>query len=279
MEYKMIAMDMDGTLLTTDKVVSAKSKEVLKHAADMGIKLVVCTGRIFTSAWIYADLIGTEAPIIASNGAYVREKDRDEVIYMKTLPKEDIYKVVEIVKHYGFYPHLFSSDTIFTEKIIFTSKLYDKQNQSLPQDKKVKIVVTDDLEKTIEENHKIILKVVVVSEMDEIEELRKLRNEIANEIDASIMSSAENNIEVMSKGISKGNAVRILGDIYGISPEETICIGDNENDISMIEYAGVGVAMENATDDLKAAADYVTDTNDNDGVAKAIEKIVFEKRI
>jgi Cof subfamily protein (haloacid dehalogenase superfamily) len=141
----------------------------------------------------------------------------------------------------------------------------------------VKIIVTDDLEKIIEENYQIILKVVIVSDMDEIGELKKLRNEIINMMDVEVVSSAENNIEIMSKGISKGNAVKILGDIYGISKDEIICIGDSENDISMIEYAGLGIAMANATDDLKAAADYVTDTNDNDGVAKAIEKIVFEK--
>ncbi|MDF2673116.1 MAG: family phosphatase [Clostridiales bacterium] len=276
MKYKMIAMDMDGTLLTTDKQVSQRSKEVLKKATDAGIKLVVCTGRIFTSAWIFADLIGTEAPIIASNGAYIREKDRDEVVYMKALLKEQINKVVKIVKKHGFYPHLFSSDTIFTEKVIFTAKLYDKQNQSLPKDKQVKIVITDDLEKVIEENHEIILKVVIVSEMDEIESLSKLRNEISKELDVSIMASAANNIEIMSKGISKGNAVKILGDIYGISSEETICIGDNENDISMIEYAGLGVAMANASDVLKTVANYVTDTNDNDGVAKAIEKFALK---
>lgn len=275
MKYKMIAMDMDGTLLTTDKQVSKKSMEVLKKAADMGIKLVVCTGRIFTSAWIYADLIGTEAPIIASNGAYIREKDRDEVVYMKTLQKEAIYKIVKITKDYGLHPLIFTADTIFAEKVIFTAKMYEKQNESLPEDKKVKITVTKDLEKTIEENHEKILKIVVVSEMNEIEKLNKLRNEIADTVDVSIVASMSNNFEVMSKGISKGNAVKILGEIYGISPEETICIGDNENDLSMIEYAGCGVAMSNGAEHLKSAADYITDTNDNDGVAKAIEKFAF----
>lgn len=275
MKYKMIAMDMDGTLLTTDKQVSKKSMEVLKKAADMGIKLVVCTGRIFTSAWIYADLIGTEAPIIASNGAYIREKDRDEVVYMKTLQKETIYKVVKITKEYGLHPLIFTADTIFAEKVIFTAKMYEKQNESLPEDKKVKITVTKDLEKTIEENHEKILKIVVVSEMDEIEKLNELRNEIADTVDVSIVASMSNNFEVMSNGISKGNAVKILGEIYGITPEETICIGDNENDLSMIEYAGCGVAMSNGAEHLKSAADYITDTNDNDGVAKAIEKFAF----
>jgi Cof subfamily protein (haloacid dehalogenase superfamily) len=277
MKYKMIAMDMDGTLLTTDKVVSQGNRDALKKAGDMGIKLVVCTGRIFTSAWAYADLIGTEAPIIASNGAYIREKDRDEVVYMKTLPKEDIYKAVKIVKDHGFQPHLFSSDTIFTEKKIFTAKLYDKQNESLPKDKQVNIVITDNLGKMIDENSNIILKIVVVSEMDEIDKLNELRNERINEIDASVVSSAPNNFEIMSKGISKGNAVKILGETYGIPPKEIICIGDSENDISMIKYAGVGVAMGNAIDELKVAADYITDNNDNDGVAKAIEKIVFNE--
>lgn len=275
MKYKMIAMDMDGTLLTTDKQVSERSKEILQKAADAGIKLVICTGRIFTSAWEFAELIGTVAPIIASNGAYIREKDRDEVIYMKNLQKDEIFKAVQIVKKHGFYPHLFSSDTIFTEKLFFTSHVYDKQNQSLPKDRQVKIVVTEDLEKVIEENYEIILKIVIVSEMDEIEGLSKLRSEISKELDVSIVSSAENNCEIMSKGISKGNGVKILGDIYGISPEETMCIGDNENDISMIEYAGLGVAMANASDALKEVANYITDTNDNDGVAKAIEKFVL----
>lgn len=275
MKYKMIVMDMDGTLLTTDKQVTQKSRDVLRKAADMGIKLVVCTGRIFTSAWLYADLIGTMAPIIASNGAYIREKDRDEVIYMKTLPKEYIHEVVKMVRKYDLYIHLFTYDTIFTEKLVFTSKLYDKQNESLPDDRKVKIVISDDLERIIEENHEDILKIVVGSEMDDIEKLKSLRKEIESKIDASIFASLENNFEIMSKGISKGNAVKILGEMYEISPEETICIGDNENDLSMIEYAGCGVAMGNGADLLKSAADYITDTNDNDGVAKAIEKLVF----
>lgn len=275
MKYKMIAIDMDETLLTTDKQVSQRSKEALRKAADAGIKLVVCTGRIFTSAWVYADLIGTKAPIIASNGAYIREKDKDEVIYMKTLPKEDIYKAVKLIKEYGFYPFLFSSDTVFGEKQIFSAKFYEKQNESLPEDKKVKIVITNDLEKVIEENYEIILKTVVVSQMDELERLNKLRKKMEGDIDVSIAASMVNNFEIMPRGISKGNGVKILGDIYGISPEETICIGDNENDISMIEYAGCGVAMGNAVDVLKSAANYITDTNDNDGVAKAIEKLAL----
>jgi Cof subfamily protein (haloacid dehalogenase superfamily) len=94
-------------------------------------------------------------------------------------------------------------------------------------------------------------------------------------MEVSIVSSFSNNIEIMNHGISKGNAVKILAAYYGIKKEEIICFGDAENDISMLEYAGLGIAMGNAEAYVKEKADYVTDTNDNDGVAKAIEKYIF----
>lgn len=276
MKFKMIAMDMDGTLLTTEKEVSERTKKILKQAADIGVKLVVCTGRIFASARIYAEIIGTKAPIIASNGAYIREKDRDEVIYKKNLSKEELIKIVRLVKEYGFYPHLFTSDTIYSEKLIFSSRAYDKWNEGLPEEERVKIRITGDLEKAIEEDGDEMFKVVVLTDMEDIEKLGALRREIETDVNVDVMSSWTNNIEVVSKGISKGNAVKILADYYGIEREEIICVGDNENDLSMIKYAGLGIAMGNATEELKAAAKYVTDTNDEDGVANAIEKFILD---
>lgn len=271
----MIAMDMDGTLLSSDKTISDRSKEALRRAAEKGIKLVVCTGRIFTSALVFADIIESKAPVIASNGAYIREKDRDEVIYMKTLPRESIHKIVEIIKDGGFYPHLFTWEKIYTEKIIYSSRNYEKWNQNLPEERKVKIEIVENWYELIEKEYESILKIVVISEDEEIPKLKELRNKIQNTMEVSVVASFDNNFEVMSKGISKGNAVKILGEMYGVTAEETICIGDNENDLSMIEYAGMGVAMGNATDRLKSVANYVTDTNDNDGVAKVIEKLVL----
>lgn len=275
MVYKMIAMDMDGTLLTSEKEVTERTKEILRQAADMGVKLVVCTGRIFASAKIYAELIGTKAPIIASNGAYIREKDRDEVVYKKTLTKEEVIKLVRMIKKHGFYPHIFKWDTIYSEKLIFSSKSYDKWNEGLPEEKRVKIKITEDLEKVVENDGDEILKVVVLTDMDDIERLGALRRDIEASMDLEVMSSMKNNFEVVSKGISKGNAVKALAGYYGINHDEIICIGDNENDLSMIEYAGMGIAMGNATEELKAAADYITDTNDEDGVANAIVKFIL----
>lgn len=272
--YKMLVMDMDGTLLKKDKTISQRNREALMEASKKGVKIVVCTGRIFASAVLYGEMIGVKTPIIASNGAYIREKDRDEVIYAALLGKNNTCEIVNLSHKYNLYCHVFTWDTIFSERIIYTTLNYTKWNDGLPEEKKVKIKVIDkeDWESIIEDNKGSILKAVIVSE-DPVS-LSLLRNDISK-LDVEIVSSFPNNIEVMNRGVSKGNAAEKLARYYGISRNEVICIGDSENDISMIEYAGLGIAMENGTEDTKKAADFITASNEDDGVAYVIEKFVL----
>jgi hypothetical protein len=271
--YKMIAMDMDGTLLTDNKQITERTKKVINLASKKGVKIAVCTGRIFASARIYAEAIGTKTPVIASNGAYIRDKDTNKVIYEKYLKTNEVLRLAELTKGYGFYPHFYTYNTIMSEKMVFSSKNYNEWNKVLPDDAKINIVICSSLkDKVLEYNGKII-KMVVAS--DEGIRINELRNKIQNESNLSVVSSFPNSFEVMPYGTSKGNGVKILADKYNISPEEVICVGDSENDISMIQYAGLGIAMGNATEDVKMAADYITDTNENEGVAKAIERFVL----
>lgn len=273
MKYKLLAMDMDGTLLNSSKEVSEESRDALRRAAEKGVKLVICTGRIYTSARYYAGLIGTEAPIIASNGAYIREKDRGEIIFEKYLQADKVLKMVEMSEGYGFFPHVFTSDAVFAKKLSYFSAHYKKGNDLLPEELRVRIEIVDDLKPYILQNKDNIIKFVTAT--DDIENLMRLRKEIEGQLEVSIVSSAQNNIEIMEEGVSKGNAVRSLAEYFGFKREEVICIGDNENDMSMIEYAGLGIAMGNSEESLKNIANYITDTNDNHGVAKAIEKFIL----
>lgn len=275
MKYKLIAMDMDGTLLNSQKQVTEYTKDVLRKAADKGVKLVVCTGRIFTSAKSYARIIGTKAPIIASNGAYIREKDREEVIYEKYINKEKLLNIIRISREWGFYPHIYTIDTIYSEKLIHSSLNYSKWNETVPEDEKINIKIVDSLEEIVNKNGESFLKVVVMAQDDEIERLQQLKNYIKEHIDVAVFSSYMNNFEVMDKEVSKGRALEILAGFYNLSKDEIICFGDNENDKTMFEFAGFPVAMGNAEDELKKIAAYITDSNDDDGVAKAIEKIVL----
>lgn len=278
MKYKMLVMDMDGTLLTNDKRISDVNKRALEKAAELGVKIVVSTGRIFTSALVFGELIGVDTPIIASNGAYIREKDRDEVVYMRPFGETNIREVLKLTHKHNVYGHFYTHDTIFSEKLIHSALNYTKWNKQMPEGKKVNIVIIDrnEWDSIIEKHKDEILKVVITD--DDPERINALRQDISRlnvEISSSVVYNNQYNIEVMDKGVTKGNAVNVLAQMYKIDRSEIICIGDSENDIPMIEYAGLGVAMENGTDDAKKAADFITLSNENNGVAYVIEKFII----
>lgn len=277
MKYKLIAMDMDGTLLNSQKQVTEYTKKVLKRASEKGIKLVICTGRIFTSAKSYARIIGTKAPIIASNGAYIREKDRNEVIYEKYIKKETLLDIIKVTREWGFYPHIYTTDTIYSEKLIHSSLNYSKWNETVPEDERINIQIVDSLEDIVEKEGENFLKVVVMALEDEVEKLQELKKYIKENMDVSIFSSYMNNFEIMDKEVSKGNALKRLAEFFDIDREAIVCFGDNENDKTMFEFAGFPIAMGNAEEEIKKIAAYVTDTNDNDGVAKAIEELILRE--
>lgn len=271
--YKMIVMDMDYTLLNKQKEVSPRNKEALAEAAKRGVHLVVATGRIYSSARFYTRLLGINTPIIASNGAIIREDYTNNIMFQSILLDEVALEMIKLCKSKGLYCHLYSQDTVYTEKVVNISQKYTEWNQSLREEDRINVRVVESLEKTVEEERGKILKAVVVD--DDEERLAGIRQGILSTGKVSVSQSLRDNLEVMNKGINKGNAIRILGEIYGIKREEIIAMGDNENDISMIEYAGMGIAMGNAVDALKEKADYITARYDEDGVAQTIEKLVL----
>ena len=274
MDYKLICIDMDGTLLNDKKTISERNLRSIRLANEKGVRIAVCTGRIFTSADFFSEFLGVKSPVIASNGAYIREKDRDEVVYKATLGVQKCKKLLSVFREYDIYPHYYTSDTVFTEKLIYSSSFYEEVNKTLPKDKQVKIVLVEDWNDIFQRYESEIFKGIAVD--DDIEKIHKAKMSLRDRSDFEVVSSRFDNFEVMNKGVSKGSAVKILADYYGINSEQVICIGDSENDLSMIKFAGLGVAMGNADEDVKEAAKYITDSNNCDGVAKAIEKFVLE---
>lgn len=273
MKYKLICMDMDGTLLNSKKEISERSIRAIEKAHDLGIKVVIATGRIFVSAEYYGDIIGVKAPIIASNGAYVREKDKNEAIYEEGLGEENYKLILEMLDKYDIVPHFYTDCTIYTGKLVHSSLSYNNANKNMPINRQVKIRIIDNWDKFISSERPNFLKVMVVD--DDGEKINRAKEEFKKLNKFQVVSSLKNSFEIMSKSTSKGKALSRLCDYYEISKEEVIAIGDNENDISMITYAGLGVAMGNGEEEVKNIADYITDTNDEDGVAKVIEKFIL----
>ncbi|MGL5766037.1 MAG: Cof-type HAD-IIB family hydrolase [Sarcina sp.] len=276
MTYKLICIDMDGTLLNSKHEVPEFNREMIKKATEKGVKIAITTGRLFASARKYSDIIGVEAPIIASNGAYIREKNSDDVIYESNFSKEQFDKVLKVIRKYDFTVYMNTSNTVISESIVPDTHAYKVVNDELEEAWKIKFVEGHNFEDVYKKYHGDILKTIFIDEKNNKEELVKAKAELAKFEDLEVVSSWENNFEVMPAGTSKGSAVEKLAETLGIKREEVICIGDSENDLSMIKYAGLGVAMGNAIDVIKENADYVTDTNENAGVGKMIEKFIFE---
>lgn len=273
MTYKLICLDMDGTLLNNKKELTERNKEAIKKAHNKGIRVAISTGRLFTSAKYYAGLLEIEAPVIAANGAYIREKDRDEIIYESVISIEDCKAILSIIEKYDFKFYYNTFNTIISKTPFPKGYTYLEMNQDLPEEMKIQLCVNENLRKVFEERDGEILKCICIS--NNTDSFSKARDEIRQLGKFEVVSSLSDNFEIMNKGISKGNAVEILANFYGLTRDEVICIGDGENDLSMIEYAGMGIAMGNGARCVKEAANYITDTNENDGVAKAIEKFAL----
>lgn len=273
MNYKLICIDMDGTLLDSNHNISEENKKALKTAYDKGINIAICTGRIFTSAKYYSDIIGIDTPIIASNGAYIKRKDSNDVIYKNPLSIEDCKNIIDVTRKYDLKICFNTPDTVISEHNLPDNHAYKVMNRGLPKDQQVKFHVTEDFYNILDQYNGEILKAIAIEDK-RTEDLFEAKEELKNLVGSKlhIVSSWNNNFEVMEGSCSKGNAAKNLATKLNISQSEVICIGDSENDMSMIKFAGLGIAMGNALDILKAEADYITDTNDNSGVSKAIIK-------
>jgi Cof subfamily protein (haloacid dehalogenase superfamily) len=270
--YRMIVSDIDGTILRNDKTISVKVKETVHKLIDDDKKFIIATGRVFSAAkWAYMDL-EINGPIIACNGALIKDTLTGEILYERPLDKEKAKKVVKICKEYDLYFHFYSEDAIYAEKYEHIIKAYGEKSKELPDNRKIKVEVIHDSLNFIDEIDKIY-KIGIFLDLEE--SCDNIVSKIESIEGISSYKSLATSFDVMEEGVSKGNAIKELNRIFGISKEETIAVGDNENDMSMIIYSGLGVAMGNAIDQVKAVADYVTDDNENDGFYTMIEKNVY----
>lgn len=266
---------MDGTLLNDKKEISEKNKIMIAKIRDMGIRVVVCTGRLFVSAKYFGSLIGEKVDVIASNGAYIINED-EKVIFHSRLGRENSLETLKVMKRNNITPHFYSMDTIYTEKMVNSALFYQKYNESV-QDQRyhVKFEMVKDWEMTIENYQEEIMKVVGVHEDPDV--LDRAKKETGSNPNVNIVYSHVNNFEVMCKGTSKGHGIKTLAEYYGIERNEIVAFGDSNNDASMLEFVGMPVAMGNGTEEIKNLAKYITHSNNESGVARGLENIFIKE--
>lgn len=273
MKIKMIALDLDGTVLTDNKEVTPYTKEVLENAIADGVIVLPCTGRPANAIPKAVMEIKGVKYAISSNGARIVDLDENKVLGGGLISTEEILKLIEIVKKYDTYREVFWDGTGRAEKGQYklVSKYLSEYMAGYIRDTRIFV---DDLEDYALQVNKDCDKLhIAFADMDErkcaIEDVKQLGG---YEFEAAMPQS----IEITAPGISKGAGIIMLGEMLGIKREEIMCVGDGMNDASMLREVGIPVAMGNAVPEIKKLATYITATNNENGVAKAV-KYFLEK--
>lgn len=272
MGYKLVCTDMDGTLLGEHFSIPEDNIRAIKEGMAKGIKMALVTGRPFNAMQYFKNILGDELLIISTNGTYFKVGDFE---YKRPISNEQIETIYKIGEKYNLTKHFKGCKKVIADSPLWADHPYIMINKELSDEDKIVIIENATLEEVIDNNSNEMLKCIMFSE--DLESVAKAKKELRGLGILEVVSSKNNNIEVMDANTSKGIAIDNLAKQLGITREEVICIGDNENDLSMIEYAGLGVAMGNAEDFVKEKADYITDTNLNAGVAKVIDRFVLNK--
>lgn len=266
MPIELIAIDLDGTLLNDHKEVTPKVKETLSRAKAQGIKVVICTGRPLIGALEYLSILGLEEEgdyCITYNGALVQSSHDGKAIVHHTLNFEDFLAIEKLSREVGVHCHTIDMNAVYTaNKDIGRYTVRECYLTGMP----LQYCAVEDMDQNME-----IGKMMMIDEPDILDAgIAQLPASFFEKY--TVLKSEPFYLEILNKGASKGNAVAGLAEYLKIPRENVMAIGDNENDLDMIEYAGMGVAMDNAVPKVKAVADYITKSNTEDGVAYVVEK-------
>lgn len=271
MSYELIALDMDGTLLNESKQISDRNKQAIKSAREQGKSVVIATGRPLVGVRRVLQELSMDSHddyVISFNGALVQNVKSGEIIFSRPLSHKDYSDLYKLSRNYDVHIHALT-DTYVTTPV---ANEYTKVEADINM---IETVICDVENLPKDET---IVKVMMVDAPEKLDVVEKLLpHEIREKY--TIVRSAEIFLEFLDKTVDKGVGVNAVASLKNISSEKVICVGDAGNDLAMIEYAGLGVAMGNAYDYVKTIADYVTDTNEKDGVAKVIEKFMLRKAV
>lgn len=270
MKYKLVAIDMDGTLLNSKNQVSHRTKEAIVNARARGAYIVLSTGRVLKSALSYSKDLDLKNPIIACNGAIIADENGN-IIYKNPIDNSLVKEIVHLARSKDIYYHFYDENRFYSHnRVDEILKFYSEGDDN----NRIDIKIFKDIEEITGMEDLNIYKFLFIDE--DKNKLQKLRDDLDRLKSLETSSSWSNNIEAMRLNVSKGEGLKELCNKLKIDPNEVIAIGDNENDLSMIKFAGLGVAMGNGNEYIKKQADYIADSNDEDGVAKIIEKFVLE---
>lgn len=275
MNIKLIAIDLDGTLLDSNQVLSIENKKAIAAAKEKSIKVVLCTGRPLRSMQHLleeADLLDEGDLVITYNGGLIQEAKSGEIIKEVTHNREDSLDIYNLGQKLGLPVNFIDLDYVYEPQYpAGAESLYMKARGEAPIKNGLQFIDID-----IENlpNPFKINKIVMSRPEKELDLVIPKIPEVYYQ-KYNIYKSRSFILEILPQHIDKGYSMRVLGDMLGLEKEQIMGIGDQENDLTLVKNAGLGIAMGNAIEPVKEVADYITKTNNQNGVAHAIQKFVL----
>ena len=289
--YKLIAIDIDGTLINSYGEITNENKKAVKKANEAGINVILASGRNYATIQSFSNDLNLNKYAICGNGSSIYDIKNNKVIYEKTLSKEKVLDIIKICEENSIYYNIYTESSILTQKLNYNTLVYYNENLKKQDGKKTYINIIENLYKYVKESEiDKYLKITICDDSQVIFKniLKTLKNiKGIDVLDVEHMSrkiiktgSTEIKVEyfyteVTAENTDKWNAIKFLAKELGIENKEVLTIGDNINDKTMIENAGLGIAMGNSNPSIKEVADCVVNDNDSSGVAQAINKFVF----
>lgn len=286
--YKLIAIDIDGTLIDSKGEVSEENKLAIKKAKEKGTEVVLTSGRIPQSIEPIAQEIGANNYLIAGNGALVFDIKENKIIYGEYLSKKKVIEIVKFCKENNVFYNIYLKDRIITESIDYNILFYDSENKKMPPERRINIEIKNDVLKFIQEyNENDFLKITICEQnklgferiMTTLKKMKKINVLDTKQRTVKIIKSENGDreiayyyTEIMNDKVDKWSALKFLIKKLNIKKQELLTIGDNINDEEMLKNAEIGVAMGNSYQRIKDIANYVSSDNNSSGVAEAINK-------
>ena len=286
--YKLVVIDLDGTMLNSYGVVTNETKEVIKKVEKQGVEVVIASGRPIDSIKEIAKEIESKNYFIAGNGTIIYDIKNDEIIYEKTLSKEKVLEIIKICEENSISYNIYTENEILATSLKYNVLYYHKENLKKEESKKTKINLVKNMYEYIQNKEDVkFLKITICDESKAVFNsiIRKIKEikdievlEISHMSRKTIKQGTEEfeisyyYTEISAGDVDKWNAIEFLMEKLKIKREEIMAIGDNLNDRKMIENAGLGVAMGQSTPAILKLADEVTSSNDEEGIPQILQK-------
>lgn len=288
--YKLVAIDLDGTLLNSYGEVSNENKQAIKSAINNGVEIVLSSGRIGDSVESIAHDLSANNYYISGNGSMLYNMQEDKIEYENFIEKEKMLKLIKICEENSIYYSIYTENMVITKSLKYNVAFYNYENSKKAFDKRTNINIVQNIYEYVKnlKNNKF-LKITICDDSEIIfsriiDKFKKINNidvlDVAHMSRKIIKEGTEEvpveyyYTEITNKNVDKWTAIEILIKKLNIKREEVIAIGDNMNDKLMIKNAGIGVAMGQANPKIKEIADFITQDNNNNGVANILNKLI-----